>query len=109
MDKEGEALLLWERLGFGHIEVGTVTPRPQEGNPTPRIFRIPKDKTVVNAMGFPSRGVEEVRGRLLAQRERGAWPNVPVGFNIGKNKTTPLQEAAQDYKLAASSLRANAE
>jgi dihydroorotate dehydrogenase len=109
MDKEGEALLLWERLGFGHLEVGTVTPRPQQGNPKPRIFRIPKDKTVVNAMGFPSSGVEEVRNRLLAQREKGAWPSIPVGFNIGKNKTTPLEEAAQDYKLAASSLRALAD
>tara|TARA_B110000037_G_C17108162_1_gene500750 strand:+ start:657 stop:1619 length:963 start_codon:yes stop_codon:yes gene_type:complete len=109
MDKEGEALLLWERLGFGHIEVGTVTPRPQEGNPTPRIFRIPKDKTVVNWMGFPSSGVENVRERLLDQREQGLWPNIPVGFNIGKNKSTPLDEAADDYKLAANRLRALAD
>jgi len=109
MDKEGEALLLWERLGFGHIEIGTITPRPQVGNPTPRVFRIPKDKTIVNSMGFPSKGVEDVRARLLAQREQGLWPKIPVGFNLGKNKTTPLEDAAQDYKLAATRLRALAD
>ena len=105
MDKEGEALLLWERLGFGHIEVGTVTPRPQPGNPTPRIWRVPADRTVVNAMGFPSSGAEAVAKRLTRERELGRWPSIPVGFNLGKNKETPLDEADKDYEIACTTLR----
>lgn len=104
LDKDGEALLVWERLGFGHIEVGTVTPRPQPGNDKPRVFRLKKDEALINWMGFPSSGAVSVAERLTRQRDRGDWPSIPVGFNLGKNKDTPGEGAADDYALAASSL-----
>jgi dihydroorotate dehydrogenase len=104
LDKDGDALLVWEKLGFGHIEVGTVTPRPQSGNEKPRVFRLVKDQAIVNWLGFPSSGAEAVSERLGAQKEAGRWPKVPVGFNLGKNKDTPAEGAADDYALAASKL-----
>ena len=104
LDKDGEALLVWERLGFGHIEVGTVTPRPQPGNEKPRVFRLKKDQALINWMGFPSSGADAVAERLSLQKEKGDWPSIPVGFNLGKNKDTPADAAAQDYALAASKL-----
>lgn len=104
LDKDGEALLVWERLGFGHIEVGTVTPRPQPGNEKPRVFRLKKDEALINWMGFPSSGAEAVAERLTLQKERGDWPAIPVGFNLGKNKDTAAEDAADDYALAASKL-----
>ncbi len=81
-------------LGFGHVEVGTVTPRPQPGNPQPRIFRLVEDRAVINRMGFPNQGAEAVARRL-----QGGWrpPGTVLGVNIGKNKATPLEEAGQDY------------
>jgi len=104
LDKDGEALLVWEKLGFGHIEVGTVTPRPQPGNDKPRVFRLVKDQAIVNWMGFPSSGAEAVSQRLQTQKEEGRWPKVPVGFNLGKNKDTPAEAAPEDYAAAASKL-----
>jgi dihydroorotate dehydrogenase len=79
-------------MGFGHIEVGTVTPKPQPGNPKPRIFRLPKDQALINRMGFPSEGAEKVAVRLKKRPE-----GVVIGVNIGKNKDTPLGQAEQDY------------
>ncbi len=91
-DKDGIALRGLATLGFGHIEVGTVTLRPQPGNPRPRIFRLPEDRAVINRMGFPSRGADFVAHRLQTSRPDGI-----VGVNIGKNKETPLENAVEDY------------
>ncbi|MCA9999533.1 MAG: quinone-dependent dihydroorotate dehydrogenase, partial [Anaerolineales bacterium] len=82
-------------LGFGHIEVGTLTPRPQTGNPRPRIFRLPEDKAIINRMGFPNGGVMAAVPRLRALAER-PHPFV-LGVSLGKQKETPLAEAATDY------------
>jgi dihydroorotate dehydrogenase len=81
-------------LGFGHIEVGTVTPLPQPGNPRPRIFRLVEDQAVINRMGFPGRGAEFV-ARKLAAKQRPS--KIILGVNLGKNKDTPLEEASRDY------------
>jgi dihydroorotate dehydrogenase len=97
LDKEGHALPLWEKLGFGFVEMGTVTPRPQPGNPRPRVHRIVQHKALVNSMGFPSEGADAVRTTLEGWKTKGLWPSVPVGVNLGKNKDTPAEDAAQDY------------
>ena len=82
-------------LGFGHIEIGTVTPLPQPGNPKPRIFRLVEDQALINRMGFPGCGGQFVARQLQKPRLGG-----PVlGVNIGKNKDTPIEEAANDYLL----------
>jgi dihydroorotate dehydrogenase len=93
-DKDGEAWRGLAALGFGHIEVGTVTPAPQPGNPKPRVFRLVDRRSVINRMGFPGRGAAYVAARLDRPRPYG----VVVGVNIGKQKTTPLEEAAADYE-----------
>ena len=80
-------------LGFGHIEVGTVTPRPQPGNPRPRLFRLPEDTALINRLGFNSPGMVAVARALRARRSR----DVIVGVNIGKNRDTPLERAVEDY------------
>ena len=74
--------------------MGTVTPRPQPGNEKPRVFRLKKDQALINWMGFPSSGAEAVAERLTLQKERGDWPAIPVGFNLGKNKDTAAEDAA---------------
>jgi dihydroorotate dehydrogenase len=96
-DKNAEGITVWPRLGFGFMELGTVTPRPQPGNPRPRIFRLPAEQGLINRLGFPNVGVEEVARRLEKVRESGRWPRTPVGLNLGKNKDTPLSEAGRDY------------
>jgi dihydroorotate dehydrogenase len=93
-DKNGIALCAWHALNFGFVEAGTVTPRPQPGNPKPRIFRFPQHEAVVNAMGFPNEGVEALVTRLHAFPKRDGFP---VGVNIGKNAATLLEDAASDY------------
>ncbi|MBO9351298.1 MAG: quinone-dependent dihydroorotate dehydrogenase [Thermomicrobium sp.] len=92
VDKNAKAVAAWFGLGFGSVEVGTVTPCPQEGNPRPRLWRFPEDETLVNALGFPSDGVAAVRARLV-----GRWFPGPVGINLGKNAWTPLEQAVVDY------------
>ncbi|MCS7050765.1 MAG: quinone-dependent dihydroorotate dehydrogenase, partial [Thermomicrobium sp.] len=92
VDKNGVAIGSWFALGFGTVEVGTVTPLPQVGNPRPRLWRLPSDEALVNALGFPSVGAARVRERLVGRR----WPG-PVGINLGKNAATPLERAADDY------------
>lgn len=94
-DKDGLAWRGLARLNFGHLELGTVTPRPQPGNPEPRIFRLVEDEAVINRMGFPNCGAAEMAGRLKGRRPKG----VVLGMNIGKNKTTPLDEATGDYAV----------
>ncbi|GGM95489.1 dihydroorotate dehydrogenase (quinone) [Thermus composti] len=95
MDKDARALGAWWALGFGFAEVGTLTPRPQEGNPRPRLFRLPEDRALINRMGFNNAGALAAAGRLKAFRERGL--PFPVGVNLGKNRDTPLARAAEDY------------
>lgn len=92
LDKDGEAVDALIALGFGHVEVGTITLRPQSGNDRPRIWRVPERNAVINAMGFPSSGAAAVRARLIGLRAKGV-----VGINIGKNRDTPLAIAADDY------------
>ncbi len=96
-DKDARLLPSWDALGFGFVEVGTVTPQPQAGNPRPRLFRLPRDGAVINRMGFNNAGAAAVRARLLRFRKSGAWPAIPVGVNLGKNKATPLEKAPDDY------------
>lgn len=80
-------------LGFGFIEIGTVTPRPQPGNPKPRLFRLPADKALINRMGFNNDGATEAAKRLRLRKE-----NIIIGGNIGKNKDTPNEQASDDYE-----------
>ena len=96
-DKDAVALPAWAALGFGFIEIGTVTAKPQIGNPRPRIFRYTEQHALINRLGFNNDGADIVANRLRHLRERGRWPAVPVGINIGKSKTTPLDEAPADY------------
>lgn len=96
-DKNGMALPAWAALGFGFIEIGTITAKAQTGNPRPRIFRYPKQSALINRLGFNNDGAEIVAARLRALRRSGRWPGVPVGINIGKSKVTPIEEAAEDY------------
>lgn len=92
-DKNASALHGIAAFGFGFVEVGTVTPLPQPGNPRPRLFRLGEDHAVINRMGFNSDGAGVVALRLSALGHLG----IPVGVNVGKNKDTPLEHAAEDY------------
>lgn len=97
MDKNGVALPAWEALGFGFIEVGTITALPQPGNPKPRLFRFPELQGLINRLGFNNEGVEAVAARLEKLHASGRWPRIPIGVNIGKSKVTPAEEAHRDY------------
>jgi len=97
MDKNGIALPAWEALGFGFMEIGTITALPQPGNPKPRLFRYPEQQALINRLGFNNEGVESVATRLEGLRSEGRWPRIPVGLNIGKSKVTPSEKAHQDY------------
>jgi dihydroorotate dehydrogenase len=92
LDKNGEYIDALARLGFGFLEVGTVTPRPQPGNPRPRMFRLPAARAVINRLGFNNDGVERLVENVRRARYRGV-----LGINIGKNADTPLERAADDY------------
>jgi len=97
-DKDALAIRGLSALGFGHLEAGTVTPRPQPGNPRPRLFRLPEDEAVINRMGFPGEGSAFVLGNLKRLNVRSLKrSNVVLGINIGKNKDTPNEEAVLDY------------
>lgn len=93
LDKGAELLYIWKALGFGFVEIGTVTPKPQPGNPQPRLFRLPEERLILNRMGFNSEGAHTVE-RRLRERPRG----LVVGGNIGKNKVTPEEQALEDYR-----------
>jgi len=95
LDKGAELLPLWKALGFDFVEIGTVTPRPQPGNPKPRCFRIPEEGLILNRMGFNSEGAEVV-ARRLKRRPAG----LVIGGNLGKNKVTPEEDALEDYRTA---------
>jgi dihydroorotate dehydrogenase len=105
LDKNGVAMPAWAALGFGFIEIGTVTAKPQAGNPKPRIFRFPEQQALVNRLGFNNDGADVIAERMHKLRESGRWPAVPVGINIGKSKATPLGEAADDYLYSFRLLR----
>lgn len=113
-DKDGVAIKGLSTLGFGHVEIGTVTPKPQAGNPSPRVFRLLEDEAVINRMGFPSKGSEFMQMQLnpnlhtnWIERVTGFSPRKPrivkrkwgtiLGVNLGKNKDTPNEEAVFDY------------
>jgi dihydroorotate dehydrogenase len=96
-DKNGVAIPAWAALGFGFVEIGTVTAKPQPGNPKPRIFRYPEQQALINRLGFNNEGADVVATRLRALRESGRWPAIPVGINLGKSKVTPLAQAVDDY------------
>jgi dihydroorotate dehydrogenase len=98
-DKNAKLIDEFAALGFGFIEVGTVTPKGQEGNPTPRLFRLPEDEALINRMGFNNEGLEAMKMRLLARRSK-----VIVGGNLGKNKVTPNEQAEEDYCLGFEAL-----
>lgn len=94
LDKNGEYIDGLAALGFGFIEIGTVTPRPQSGNPKPRLFRVPEHFAVINRMGFNNDGID----RLIANVQRAKYRGV-LGINIGKNADTPMENAADDYLI----------
>ena len=97
LDKNGECIEAFDRMGFGFIEVGTVTPRPQPGNPRPRMFRLPKERAIINRLGFNNQGVDALVARASRVRRRAV-----LGINIGKNADTPLDRAEDDYLLCLS-------
>ncbi len=91
-DKNGEAIDAFEAMGFGFVEVGTVTPKAQPGNTKPRLFRLKKSKAVINRLGFNNKGVDNLVSNLKARKSK-----IPVGVNIGKNKSTSIEHAQKDY------------
>ena len=106
LDKNGECLAAWERFGFGFVEVGTVTPRPQAGNARPRMFRLPQHKALINRLGFNNQGMEALATRL--EKTRRQFTGV-LGVNIGKNADTPIERAADDYVLCLNRLHRHAD
>ena len=94
LDKNGAAIDGFAQLGFGFVEIGTVTPRPQPGNPEPRIFRLPEAQAIINRMGFNNLGVDHLLARVQAARYSGI-----LGINIGKNFDTPVERAVDDYLI----------
>lgn len=108
LDKDAEAVPTWQALGFGFIEVGTVTALPQFGNPRPRLFRLPKDGAIVNRMGFNNAGAEAMARQLERLRAR-ALPQIPLGVNLGKSRITPPEHAADDYRRSFEQLGALAD
>jgi dihydroorotate dehydrogenase len=101
-DKDGKYFEDLTALGFGFIEIGTVTPRPQDGNPQPRLFRLPEDEALINRMGFNNEGVAAMAERL--RQKGGNTEGVIIGGNIGKNKLTPNEDAAKDYNYCFETL-----
>ncbi len=100
LDKDAEVIKALDAIGFGFIEIGTVTPKPQPGNPKPRLFRLPKDFALINRMGFNNQGVEAMKKRL----KKLSGINAAIGINIGKNKVTPIENAYLDYVYAFENL-----
>ena len=101
-DKNAQALDGLDSMGFGHIEVGTITPKAQKGNPYPRVHRLPNESALVNRLGFPNDGLHIIAKRIESycnrRNKRYSGPRPILGINIGKNKTTPNEQASEDYK-----------
>ena len=104
LDKDARAVAGFAKLGFGHIEVGTVTPRAQPGNPPPRLFRLSGVEGLINRMGFNNAGMHAMAGRLADARARGRLGSVRIGVNIGKNRDTDLEAAHLDYRACMDTL-----
>ena len=94
MDKNGDYISALDALGFGFLEIGTVTPRPQPGNPKPRLFRLPEQQAIINRMGFNNLGIDH----LLTQAKQSGYAGI-LGINIGKNFDTPIEKATDDYLI----------
>jgi len=105
-DKNARYLNELECLGFGFVEIGTVTPKPQDGNEKPRLFRLPKDKALINRMGFNNDGVKIIANRLKEWKENRKNSVLIIGGNIGKNKLTPNEDAWKDYEICFTALHA---
>ena len=103
LDKDGAHIDALAALGFGFLEIGTVTPRPQPGNPQPRLFRLPKAEAIINRMGFNNLGVDNLVRNVQASRFKGV-----LGINIGKNKDTPNEQAVDDYLACLDKVYAHA-
>lgn len=103
LDKNGDAIDGFAQLGFGFVEIGTVTPRPQPGNPKPRLFRLPQAEAVINRMGFNNLGVDHLLQRVQAAKFKGV-----LGINIGKNFDTPVERAVDDYLACLDKVYAHA-
>ncbi|WAH57085.1 quinone-dependent dihydroorotate dehydrogenase [Pseudomonas silvicola] len=103
LDKNGAAIDGFAQLGFGFVEIGTVTPRPQPGNPKPRIFRLPEATAIINRMGFNNLGVDNLLNRVRASQYKGV-----LGINIGKNFDTPVERAVDDYLICLDKVYAHA-
>ena len=103
LDKNGDAIDGFAQLGFGFVEIGTVTPRPQPGNPKPRLFRLPEAEAVINRMGFNNLGVDHLLARVQAAKFKGV-----LGINIGKNFDTPVERAVDDYLACLDKVYAHA-
>ncbi|WP_375738372.1 quinone-dependent dihydroorotate dehydrogenase [Pseudomonas boanensis] len=103
LDKNGDAIDGFAQLGFGFIEIGTVTPRPQPGNPKPRLFRLPEAEAIINRMGFNNQGVDHLLARVRAAKYKGV-----LGINIGKNFDTPVERAVDDYLACLDKVYAHA-
>ena len=97
MDKNGSAVPAWQSIGYGFSEIGGVTLHEQPGNPKPRMFRASAEKALVNRMGFNNIGAHALQDKLKDWKDRGLWPDSPVGINLGKSKITKLESAPDDY------------
>ncbi len=104
LDKNGDYFNALGALGFGFVEIGTITPRPQPGNPQPRLFRLPQAQAIINRMGFNNKGVDH----LVAQVKKRRYDGI-LGINIGKNATTPVENAADDYLICMRKVYAHAD
>ena len=104
-DKNGIAIPALAALGFGSVEIGTVTAAAQPGNPKPRMFRVPEAEAIINRLGFNNRGAAAMAERLQTLRQSTRWPAIPVGINIGKSRVVPLEDAVEDYLKSLRLLR----
>ena len=105
LDKDGVLAQFWPSLGFGSVELGTVTAHPQSGNSKPRLFRFPAQGALINRMGFNNGGSERLAGRLDLLAKRGWRSPIPLGVNLGKSKITPIPEAVDDYATSTTRVR----
>ena len=104
LDKNGDYFNALAELGFGFVEIGTITPRPQLGNPKPRLFRLPEHQAIINRMGFNNLGVDHLVMQVRERRFKGI-----LGINIGKNFDTPVENASDDYRLCMEKVYAHAD
>jgi dihydroorotate dehydrogenase len=104
-DKNGIAIPALAAMGFGSVEIGTVTAVAQPGNPKPRMFRVPESEAIINRLGFNNRGAAAMADRLQKLRQSAHWPAIPVGINIGKSRVVPIENAVEDYLKSLRVLR----